>query len=175
MEIRRIFEENKQDLNLKNEPFEMPGKLIPELKDGVWSYRTEPFTVVEKDIFPNENYDFEELSKNSVIFGAYEDGVCTGIAIYQEAFFKYMYLYDLKVNASARGKGVGKALIQAGMEAAKERGYTGLYTVAQDNNLNACRFYLKCGFRIGGFDNRVYGGTSQEGKADIFFYLDEEE
>lgn len=170
MEIRRITKENSQDLNLQNEPFTMPGRFIPALKDGTWSYRTELFEKAETMVFPDENYDFDALSENSVIFGAYEDGSCIGIAIYQEAFFKYMYLYDLKVSSAARGKGVGKALIQAGLDAARQRGYVGLYTQAQDNNLNACLFYLSAGFEIGGFDNRVYGGTSQEGKADIIFY-----
>ena len=48
----------------------------------------------------------------------------------------------------------------------------GLYTQGQDNNLGACRFYLKAGFRIGGLDTEVYKGTNQEGKADILFYRD---
>ena len=42
----------------------------------------------------------------------------------------------------------------------------------QDNNLSACLFYLKNGFRIGGLDTEVYGGTNQEGKADILFYTE---
>ena len=58
------------------------------------------------------------------------------------------------------------------MAEARKRGYIGLFTQAQDNNLNACLFYLKTGFTIGGFDNRVYRGTKQEGKADIIFYRD---
>ena len=171
MEIRRITRENAGDLNIKNEAFAMPGRFIPELKDGVWSYRTEPFDVVETDTFPDESYDFDEISGKGIILGAYEDGKCIGVAIYQDYWLKYMYLYDLKVNAAARGKGVGKALIEAGLAAARERGYRGIYTQARDNNLNACMFYLKAGFEIGGFDNRVYEGTSQEGKADIIFYL----
>lgn len=172
MEIRRITKENALDLNLKNEPFSMPGKFIPSLQDGLWDYRTELFEMPETMTFPDENYDFEELSKNSVILGAYEDGVCIGLAIYQDFWFRYMYLYDLKVSGAARGRGVGKKLIEAGMEEAKKRSYKGLYTQAQDNNLNACMFYLKAGFKIGGYDNRVYTGTSQEGKADIIFYKD---
>lgn len=172
MEIRRITKENAPDLNLRNEPFEMPGRFIPELKDGLWSWRTEPFETVETDVFPDENYDFEEISQKGIVLGAYEDGRCIGVAIYQDCWLKYMYLYDLKVSATARGKGVGRALIRAGLEAAKERGYRGLYTQAQDNNLNACLFYLKQGFVIGGFDNHVYNGTSQEGKADIIFYTE---
>lgn len=170
IEIKKITEENKQDLNIPNEPFQMPGRLIPTLQDGVWSYRTETFPEIATMVFPDENYDFDEISAKGVIYGAYEDEQCIGVAVYQDYFLKHMYLYDLKVNASARGKGVGKLLIEAGMEAAKERGYKGLYTVAQDNNLNACMFYLSAGFDIGGFDNRVYDGTSQEGKSDIIFY-----
>lgn len=170
IEIRKVTKENRQDLNLKNEPFEMPGKFIPALKEGVWSYRVELFEAVETMIFPDENYDYDEISERGIIIGAYEDGNCIGLAIYQESFFKHMYLYDLKVCGAARGKGVGRALIEAGMAAAKELGYLGIYTQAQDNNLNACMFYLKMGFEIGGFDNRVYHGTPQAHKADIIFY-----
>ena len=121
-------------------------------------------------VFPDENYDFDEMDRKGIIFGAYEEGKCIGIAIYQDFWLKHLYLYDLKVKAEARGKGVGKLLIEAGMKGARERGYIGLYTIAQDNNVNACMFYLKAGFQIGGFDNRVYAGTSQANKADIIFY-----
>lgn len=170
MEIRRLTKENAAELNLKNEPFAMPGKFIVERRAGMWCWRTELFENMETMVFPDENYDFEELSGKGVLLGAYEDGKCIGIAILQDYWLKYMYLYDLKVSASARGRGAGKALIRAGLAAAKERGYLGLYTQAQDNNLNACLFYLKAGFEIGGFDDHVYNGTSQEGKADIIFY-----
>ncbi len=174
MEIRRITVENAADLNLKNEPFQIPGKFIPALQDGRWNYRTELFDCPQSMVFPDENYDFAEVHRKGIAFGAYEDGKCIGLAIYEDYWLKHMYLYDLKVNADYRGKGVGKALIRAGLEAAKERGYRGIYTVAQDNNLNACLFYLAAGFEIGGFDNRVYDGTSQQGKADIIFYINQE-
>ncbi len=85
---------------------------------------------------------------------------------------KYMYLYDLKVNAAYRRQGVGKRLIEKAAELAKARGYRGIYTVGQDNNLAACGFYLKSGFVIGGLDTLVYRGSRQENKRDIYFYLD---
>lgn len=92
---------------------------------------------------------------------------CIGLAVMQEGFFKYMYLCDLKVSAAARGRGIGMKLIERAKELAREKGYRGIYVIAQDNNLGACLFYLKCGFRIGGFDTEVYRGTAQEGKSDI--------
>ena len=170
MEIRKITQENAGDLRLKNEPFAMPGRFIPALKDGVWTYRTETSPECQWMTFPDEAYDFETVNREGAAFGAYEDGVCIVVAIYQDYYFSYMYLLDLKVSSAARGKGVGKALIEAGMAEAKARGYRGLYTQGQDDNLNACMFYLKAGFTIGGFDNRVYRGTKQENKADVIFY-----
>ena len=149
----------------------MAGRLIPEWKDGCWAFREESFPQEQTMCFPDENHDFETYGTDGFVLGAYESERCVGIAIFREDFFKYLYLYDLKVCAFARRKGVGTSLIQAGLEEAKKQGYLGLYCIAQDNNLGACRFYLKNGFEIGGFNNRCYDGTSQQGKADIYFYL----
>ena len=170
VEIRSITRENMEDLNLKNEPFQMPGRLIPSLKNGCWDYRVELFEEPKSLCFPDENYDYEQYSKDGFLLGAYEGEKCLGIGIFRDTFWKYCYLSDLKVCAEARRKGIGKALMDAGMAAAKARGYHGIHLHAQDDNLNACLFYLACGFQIGGFDNHIYNGTSQEGKADIIFY-----
>ena len=174
MEIRRIGREDRDALTLKNDPFSMPGRLIPRLEKGVWSYEIEYFPEERSMTFPDPGYDFDELSRDCVIFAAYEDGLCVGFAIYQKAMFRYLYLSDLEVSGAYRRKGVGRALLAAGKSLAKELGYRGLSVIAQDNNLNACRFYLSNGFAVGGFDNRVYDGTSQAGKADIILYYEQE-
>ena len=170
VEIREITIESQGDLNLPNDAFQMPGRLIPALENGIWSWREELFETPRSMCFPDENYDFQEYSKDGFLLGAYEDGVCMGLGIFREEFWKYIYVCDLKVCAAARGRGIGRMLIDAGMAKARAKGYRGLYLYAQDNNLNACRFYLKTGFKIGGFDNRRYDGTGQEGTADIIFY-----
>lgn len=72
---------------------------------------------------------------------------------------------------SVYGKGIGKQLIKASYQYAIANGYAGLYTVGQDNNLNACLFYLACGFEIGGLDTKIYENTKQSGKFDITFYM----
>ena len=170
IEIRAITPEMRDDLKLMNDPFEMPGRLIPSLENGIWSHREELFEEPETMCFPEEAYDYDACMAEGFLLGAYEDGICGGLGIFREEFWKYVYVYDLKVSAAARGKGVGKQLVDAAMAEAVKRGYLGLYLYAQDNNLGACRFYLKTGFEIGGFDNRRYRGTGQEGKADIIFY-----
>lgn len=176
-EIRIIDAEHKQDINIPNEPFSLFGRMIPSYINEQWQYSTVRFREEEirEMCFPDENYDYDSLSENSVFVGAYDGDKCIGLAILQHAMLKYMYLYDLKVNTDYRGRQVGKMLIDASAKIAAKQGYKGLYTQGQDNNLGACLFYLKSGFVIGGLDTHVYKGTSQEGKSDILFYLDSDE
>lgn len=171
VEVRLINVNNKEDINIKNEPFQLRGKMIVERTENGWSHRDEFLTLdkITEMVFPDENYKFEEMNKY-IFLGAYEDDICVGLAILCPDFNPCLYLYDLKVNANARGKGIGRLLIEEAFKIAKKKKYSGLYTVGQDNNLNACLFYLACGFVIGGLDTEVYKGTNQEGKLDIYFY-----
>lgn len=115
-------------------------------------------------------FETRKMAKKHIFIGAYDGDKCIGLAILRHDMFKYMYLYDLKVNAEYRSKGVGKMLIDESKKVAKDNGYIGVYTQGQDNNLGACHFYLGNGFEIGGLNTHVYNGTSQENKKDIFFY-----
>ena len=172
IEIRRIDAAHAADVRLPNEPFEIFGRMIPSYVDECWAYRIERFPEVRTMCFPDEDYDFEALSKNSVCIGAYDAGKCIGLAILQQAWFKYMYLYDLKVNRAYRGSGVAAKLMEEAKRVSLENGYAGIYTQVQDNNLAAAMFYLKQGFEIDGLDCRVYRGTRQEDKKDILMYMD---
>lgn len=114
----------------------------------------------------------KEISNHNNSYRTYsnKDGKQLWLNCLAKHMFKYMYLYDLKVNAEYRSKGVGKMLIDESKKVAKDNGYIGVYTQGQDNNLGACHFYLGNGFEIGGLNTHVYNGTSQENKKDIFFY-----
>ena len=175
IEIRIIDETAKADINIKNEPFRMFGRVVVSRRDGEWTYELETYDpeTVSEMCFPDENYDYDAM-QDSVFIGAYDGEMCVGLAIMQPGFFRYMYLYDLKVNRSYRGKHIGKKLIEKAKEVAVSHGYRGIYTYGQDDNPGACLFYLGSGFRIGGLDTDVYRHTKQENKADIIFYCDAE-
>ena len=168
--VRRITAENRGDANIPNEPFSIWGRMVPSLSDGKWSYSTISFETPEEMCFPDFEYD--PGADDNIYLGAYDNGRCIGLAVLRKDMFRYLYLDDLKVSREYRGQGVGGMLIDACMQLAEELQLQGVCTVGQDNNLSACLFYLDHGFEIGGFDNRVYRGTSQEDKADIIFYRD---
>lgn len=172
--VKIIDKEHSADINIPNEPFKLFGMMLPSYNNGKWNYTVMNFPLENHTemCFPNENYDYEKMSENHIFIGAYDGAQCIGLAIMRDDFFKYMYLYDLKVNSGYRGKGVGAMLIDKCKEVAVEHGYRGVYTQGQDNNLGACKFYLKCGFQFGGVNTFIYNGTSQENKNDISFYID---
>jgi len=175
IEIKRIVEATKNDINIPNEPFTLWGKMIPTYDGNKWAYTTEEFDQSKKSemVFPDENYDFDVLKNDCFFVGAYSEcGKCVGLAIYKQDWLKYLHLDDLKVYKEYRGCGIGKLLLNEGKEIAAENGYRGVYTTGQDNNLSACLFYLKSGFAIGGFNTHIYGGTKQANKSNIYFYID---
>lgn len=81
MEIRRITQENAGDLRLKNEPFVMPGRFVPSLREGQWDYRVLPYEIPETMVFPDENYDLEKIDRKGCALAAYENGVCVGLIV----------------------------------------------------------------------------------------------
>lgn len=174
IEIRLIDAAHKEDILLKNDPFPLYGRMVPGYVGGHWDYTIEKFPPEQcsEMCFPDEPYSYDEMAESADFIGAYQDGICVGLAILEKSFFKYLYLSDLKVSASCRKLGIGKMLIEKCMELAKEKKMQGVSLTVQDNNLSACLFYLKTGFRIGGLDTEVYNGTSQAGKADIAMYRD---
>lgn len=93
-----------------------------------------------------------------------------GLAIYERPWNRWLYLSDLKVCRETRRMGIARRLLEEGMALAREEGYQGGSTICQDNNRNAALFYLRSGFQIGGLDIRVYDGTKQAGKSDLFLY-----
>lgn len=171
IEIKKIGQDAKDDINIPNEPFPLLGCVKPRLENGVWKYEIEAADKQLEMAFPDEKRDFD-LEGGNVYIGAYEDGRCIGMACLQQAPFAYIYLDDLKVNKAYRGMGIGASLIEKAKGEAENKGYRGIYTIVQDNNVGAFLFYLKAGFAIGGFDNRVYCHSKQEGKGDIYLYLD---
>ncbi|MER2064199.1 MAG: GNAT family N-acetyltransferase [Alkalibacterium sp.] len=167
---RKLTEDDELDLNLPNEPIDIIGQLNVNRSDNRWTYTREYFTDKTEMTFPDENYDIKEVLEGGVAFGAYDHDKCIGLAIMQDDWTKFMYLVDLKVNRNYRKQGIARELINECRREAVERKYKGIYTVAQDNNLIACRFYLKDGFEIGGLNTHGYRYTTQEHKSDIYFY-----
>ena len=93
----------------------------------------------------------------SPLFGlivAQEQSEVVGMALY---YFRYstwkgkrLYLEDLIVTEKARGRGVGKALLEATIQVARDLNCTGLMWQVLDWNTEAMEFYKRFGVCLDG-------------------------
>lgn len=114
------------------------------------------------DVFRSDREKFtpDELAKmlkrkDRPAFVAEEDGVCVGYAlceikepkIPQMLKRRVLYLDDLCVDESARGKGIGRALVEFLLGCAREIGADSLELNVWECNADAVAFYERVGFK----------------------------
>jgi GNAT superfamily N-acetyltransferase len=92
-------------------------------------------------------------------FVAEEDGVINGFALYYVRYSTWkgqrMYLEDIIVTESARGRGIGSLLMEALIEEARTRNFKGITWQVLHWNEPALNFYRKYNVR---FDNEWVNG-----------------
>ncbi len=158
MRIVEISNEIINDIKDLDEPFEIIGRIKPVFVNDEWSYSEELFADSHLQSYPDDDTDYSEYvdCPYKTVFLAYVDGAFAGRIIVRKDWNKYVFVEDISVVKAYRGKGVGTALIQKTIEWAQTEEMDGLALETQDNNLLACRFYSKCGFKLGAVNTMLY-------------------
>jgi GNAT superfamily N-acetyltransferase len=76
-------------------------------------------------------------------------------------------LWDLRVAAEARGRGIGSSLLCVAQSWAWARGCSTLEVETQDINVAACRLYARHGFRLSATDPHAY--PDQPGEVQLLW------
>ncbi len=85
---------------------------------------------------------------------------------------QFGYVEDLVVNPEYRGLGIGRKLLERGVQWARENGFPGIMLETQDDNVPACMLYQSCGFVLSGFDRNVYKAINPNTKETaLYWYL----
>ena len=116
--------------------------------------------------------------KDAVCFFAFLDGQPAGQVVAAHHWNHLAMLWDIRVDARFRRKGVGRALLDACHSWASHHGLKGLMAETQDANPAACQFYQSNGFVLGGVDRMLYAATPKQAQKPpalrdcaLFFYL----
>lgn len=80
---------------------------------------------------------------------------------------------DLAVDIAHRRRGAGRALVEAAAGWARDRSCRALWVEPRANNCEAIQFYFSLGFRLSGFNDRLYSNRDDEpGNPTLYMHLD---
>jgi len=155
------------------EPFEIIGRLVPVYDGHEWNVSEELLDEPREKLYPDDSFDPMTYIDNpdEAAFLAMLDNKCVGSLRVCKRWNGNAFIDDLAIDRAHRGKGAGTMLMDAAVNWGKERGLRGVSLETQDNNLRACRFYLKYGFKLGGIDRHVYDTHAYRGETALYFYL----
>ena len=168
--------EHLKDINKPNEPFEVIGKIIPKYENDDWTFTEilyeEPYLKSYQDEEDEETKYLEYINNTEkVVYLYYQNNECVGQVKLRRNWNKFAYIEDIAVCKDFRGQGIGNAFINKSIEWAKHKNVHGLMLETQDNNLLACKFYHKCGFKIGAVDTMLYANLGNNFEKAVFWYL----
>ncbi len=85
---------------------------------------------------------------------------------------QFAYVDDIVVNPDFRGLGIGRKLLERGIQWARENNFPGIMLETQDDNVPACTLYQSYGFVLSGFDRNVYKAVNPNTKETaLYWYL----
>ena len=171
--IRALDEKNFTGLNQCDDAFIVDSKLCLSVASDKITYTLVPVPRYEKR-YSVEKVDYSAYIRDpdKAAFLAYVNEQIAGQIILRKSWNGFAYIENLAVDSQFRKLGVGRKVIAQAVEWAKAKNLSGLMLETQNNNVGACRFYERCGFRLGGFDNFLYRDTNREtDEVALFWYL----
>lgn len=148
--------------------FEVTGKVWANNEEGFFLFEVEPY----ERPYPVKTYPdapWREREDQAVFF-ALDGEACVGqvhVAMHWNGLAR---VEDIRVRQDCRRGGVGRALMDAAVAWAKDRGVPAVCLETQDNNVAACRFYAEYGFFLAGIDQAVYLATPHKGETALYWY-----
>ena len=169
--IRRIEQQESSQTESFLRKFIVNSRLVPGIENEMLVYTIAPVEPYERDIpVEDTGYGFDE--EGPTIFFAEVDGQLAGRIKMLKWWNRFAYVEDLVVNPEYRGMGIGRMLLERGIQWARENDFPGVMLETQDDNVPACTLYQSCGFVLSGVDRSVYKAIHPNTKETaLYWYL----
>ena len=148
-------------------------RLVLGIENEKLIYTIVPVEPYEREVHAEDtDYGFDEAG--STIFFAEVDrsAKLAGRIKMLKWWNQFGYVEDLVLNPEYRGLGIGRKLLERGIQWARENNFPGVMLETQDDNVPACTLYQSCGFVLSGFDRNVYKAINPHTKETaLYWYL----
>ena len=100
---------------------------------------------------------YRDLAHKGHVFGAFEDEVCSGIAICDpQPWNRSLIVHEFHIAPDVQRRGIGRQLMAAVERHARLLGMRVIVCETQNSNVPAIRFYRALGFTVDGIDVSLY-------------------
>lgn len=172
--IEQLNPDNSRYLPHEFQPFDIIGRFVPMYDGKSWSHSEILFDEHRQKTYEaTDDYSPEEYigSDSQTIFLAIAGGECVGMVRISQCWFGYGYIDDIMVDREYRHIGIGVKLLDAASAWCRAHKLQGIVLETQDNNLQACRFYTKYGFKLCGVNTEKYSLTKYKDEISLYFKL----
>jgi ribosomal protein S18 acetylase RimI-like enzyme len=153
--IREIGKQESAQTKSFSRKSRVKARLMLAIENEQLTYSIVPVEPYERNV-PAEDTDYGFDDAGPTIFFAEVNGRLAGRIKMLRWWNRFAYVEDLVVNPEDRGLGVGRRLLEHGIQWARENQFPGVMLETQDDNVPACTLYQSCGFVLSGFDRNVY-------------------
>lgn len=172
MEIRRATSLTSKDISGRDFTFEISAE-VAKPYDALTrdeTIMTNPIPTNKKD-FGFDESEFENITDHdAALFTIVEDEIVYGYIHATRSWNNMVEIRWIVLDVSIRGHGYGKMLLDEVLKWARQLGVAGIRLESQSNNVAACRFYKRYGFKFGGYDEYLYRGIPQNKQETALFW-----
>ncbi len=169
--IHKTDMQNAPKAEMFSRKFIVKSRIVLDLENEKLVYTIANVEPYERDIHAEDvNYGFSD--SGPTIFFADINGKLAGRIKMLEWWNQFASVDDIVVNPEFRGAGIGRALLEHGIQWARENNFPGVMLETQADNVPACILYQKYGFVLSGFDRNVYKAINpNKNETALYWYL----
>ena len=169
--IRKIEQQESPQTKSFSRKSTVNSRLVLSIENEKLVYTIIPVEPYERNV-PAEDTEYGFDDAGPAVFFAEVDGKLAGRIRMLKWWNQFGYVEDLVVNPEYRGLGIGRKLLERGIQWSRENGFPGVMLETQDDNVPACMLYQSCGFVLSGFDRNVYKAINPNTKETaLYWYL----
>jgi ribosomal protein S18 acetylase RimI-like enzyme len=151
-------------------------RLVLGIENEKLVYTIVPVAPYEREVHAQDiDYGFDDAGPTiffAEVGASHDPPLLAGRIKMMRWWNQFAYVEDLVVKPEYRGIGIGRLLLERGIQWARENNFPGVMLETQDDNVPACTLYQSCGFVLSGFDRSIYKAINPSTKETaLYWYL----